>query len=187
MKFVLDTETTGLPTKSRDWFGQPGIVQLACIKVDQQLKTVDRLSLLVNPEQGNWAKEAIETHGITQDKVAHAPTFYEVGSLLGEFVLGCDTWGGYHCQFDKDIVWYQLQRYGLHQNFPWPPRDFDVMKRVGKIMEMQGKRGNKNPTLSEAYKFCFNRDLTGAHDAMFDTEATLEIWRWTTLYQGGDE
>lgn len=182
MKCLLDTETTDLLSNSRDWFAQPGIVQLAAVKLDDQLLVVDRLNVLVNPEKSRWSEEAIKTHGIVPEKVRDAPTFYEVGKLLAEFILGCDTIAGYNVQFDKDVIWHQLLRYGLHQNFPWPLKDFDVMRRVGSIIQMQGKRGTKHPKLSEAYEFCFGRPMQGAHDAMYDVEATVEVWRWTTLY-----
>jgi DNA polymerase III epsilon subunit-like protein len=182
MILLTDTETTGLLKNHRDWFGQPGICQIGAVKLDDDLKEIGSFNLLVNPEIGKWEPEAIATHGITPDAVKDAPTFFEAGAAFAEFALGCHTWGGFHCKFDKDVLWWQLLRYGLEKNFPWPIREVDVMKRASKIMEVQGKRGTKFPTLGEAYKYCFNRDFDNAHDAVADIRATAEIWRWTTLY-----
>lgn len=183
MILCCDTETTGLLKGTRDFFGQPGIVQLAAVKLDPlTLAEVDSFNLLINPEIGKWDKEAIETHGIMPDMVKDAPTFFEAGRAFAEFTLGCHTFGGYNCKFDKDVIWWQLLRYGLEKNFPWPLHEVDVMKRASKIMEVQGKRGTKYPTLGEAYKYCFGSDFEGAHDALADIRATAAIWRWTTLY-----
>jgi DNA polymerase III epsilon subunit-like protein len=179
---VLDTETTGLLKGTRDFFGQPGIVQIGAVKLDTDMREIDSFNMMVNPEIGKWEPQAIETHGITPDMVKDAPTFFEAGRALADFALGCDTFAGFNVKFDKDVLWWQLLRYGLEKNFPWPVKDVDVMKRAGKIMEVQGKKGTKYPTLSEAYKYCFNRDFENAHDAVADIRATAEIWRWTTLY-----
>lgn len=186
MKLFVDTETTGLLKSTRDFFGQPGIVQLAAIKLDDDMREVAHMNILVNPEIGKWEDEAIKTHGITPDRVKDAPTFFEAGAAFAEFALGCDTFAGFNCKFDKDVLWWQLIRYGLEKNFPWPLRDLDVMKVASKVMEVQGKRGTKYPNLGEAYRYCFKRDFEGAHDALADIRATAEIWRWTTLYTGNE-
>lgn len=183
---VIDTETTGLLKGTRDFFGQPGIVQLAAVKLDDDLREIASFNVSVNPELGKWEQGAMDTHGITPDMVKDAPTFFEVGRAFADFALGCEYWVGYNCKFDKDVIWWQLLRYGLEKNFPWPVKEVDVMKRAHKIMEVQGKRGTKFPTLSEAYKYCFGRDFEGAHDALADIRATAEVWRWTTLYIEGD-
>lgn len=183
---VIDTETTGLLKKHNDFFGQPGIVQLAAIKLNDELKEIASFNLLINPEIGQWDQGAMDTHGLTPASVRDAPTFFEAGAAFSQFVLGCEYFVGYNCKFDKDVLWWQLLRYGHEKTFPWPPKEVDVMKRAHKIMEVQGKRGTKFPSLSEAYKYCFGRDFEGAHDALADIRATAEIWRWTTLYIEGD-
>lgn len=186
MILLCDCETTDLLSPRQDFLSQPGIVQLAAVKLSNDLRELDSFNILVNPEKHTWSESAMATHGITHDDVKDAPTFFEAGRAFAEFALGCDTWGGYNCKFDKDVIWWQLLRYGLEKNFPWPLRDVDVMKRAGKIMEVQGKRGMKHPKLSEAYEYCFKRPMENAHDAMGDVRATAEVWRWTTLYiEGG--
>lgn len=177
MKLVIDLETTGLLRPNRDFMGQPGIVQIGAVKLDGMEET-GVLNILVNPEGVKWEDSAIKTHGITPDKVAHAPTFFEAGLALAEFACGCDSWVGYNCNFDKDVLYWQLQRYGYEKNFPWPPVDVDVMKLVGAKMEMEGKRGMKWPKLAEAYEWCFGKRFDGAHDALADVRATADIFRF---------
>ena len=48
---VFDTETTGLPlTEHAPLSSQPKIIEIACIKLDFNLKEVERFDALVNPE-----------------------------------------------------------------------------------------------------------------------------------------
>lgn len=199
MILFLDTETTGLTNASPEWLAQPGIVQIGAVKIaetwseceqyddlllaERHIAWTDKggevasLNILVNPEGVKWSDEAIKTHGITPDKVADAATFFEVGPLLGRFALGCRVWAGYNTRFDRDVLWHQLNRYGLERSFPWPPEELDVMKLAAREMEMQGKRGMKRPKLSEVYQFFMGKPLEGAHDALADIRATVDVWR----------
>jgi DNA polymerase-3 subunit epsilon len=177
LTLLLDTETTGLLKNSYDFMAQPGIVQIAAVKLDSNLETVDRMNLLVNPEKSKWDEGAERVHGISPEHVQHAPTFFDVGSLLAQFAFGCERFAGYNVKFDKDVIWWQLIRYGLEKNFPWPLRDVDIMLLAGERMEVQGKRGCKHPKLEEAYRFFIGKDMLKAHDAMFDVDATVEVWR----------
>lgn len=185
MHVVIDTETTGLTTKSHDFMAQPGIVQIGAIKLEQVVepmqlgtrwKEVDSFYVLVNPEISNWEEGAIKTHGITPAIVADAPTFYEVGPALAKFMLGCECWVGFNTKFDRDVLWWQLMKYGFERSFPWPPSELDVMKVAGRVMEQQGKRGTKNPKLAEAYEHFFGTTFDGAHDALADVRATAKVW-----------
>jgi DNA polymerase III epsilon subunit-like protein len=177
---------------------QPGICQIGAVKLEKRFVAVLHASLkdgiqdptmeerwvetssfytLVNPETSKWEDGAVKTHGITPEQVKDAPTFFEIGPALSRFALGCDTWAGFNCKFDQDVIWYQLLKYGLERRFPWPPNEIDVMKVAGRMMEQQGKRGTKNPKLSEAYEHFFGKTFEGAHDALADIRATADVWR----------
>jgi DNA polymerase III epsilon subunit-like protein len=187
MILFIDTETTGLLKPSSDFLVQPGICQLAALRlerypvVDPQpgapeykwLETAEFTSL-VNPET-KFEEQATKTHGINSDAVQGSPTFFSLFPSFAEFVLGCDTWAGYNTSFDKKVLAWQLERYGFERNFPWPPKELDVMKLAKNHMEMQGKRGVKPPTLSEVYENLFGESFT-AHDALADIKATVRVW-----------
>lgn len=200
MIFLCDTETTGLLSKSHDFMAQPGICQIGAVKlewrfltdvskpeeVEQFLKDgtrtatlveIDSFYTLVNPEAVKWEEGAVKTHGITQEMVKDAPTMFEIGPALARFALGCDTWGGYNTHFDKRVLKWQLEKYGLDMHFPWPPLEVDVMALANKAMEQQGKRGTKNPKLTEAYEHFLGKPLVDAHDALADIRATADVWR----------
>jgi DNA polymerase-3 subunit alpha len=177
MKLVIDTETTGLLRSHKDFIGQPGICQIGALKLADDDTVLSSLNVLVNPEGVKWEEGAMKTHGITPEHVKDAPTFFEIAPLLAGFVMGCDTWIGFNTPFDKDVLYWQLMRYGFEKNFPWPVHDIDVMVLAGRHMEMEGKRGLKMPKLQEAYEFLFGKRFDGAHDALADVQATADIWK----------
>jgi DNA polymerase-3 subunit epsilon len=184
----LDTETTGLVTKSQDFMAQPGICQIGAVKllepgdrdragdVVSMHHEVDSFYTLVNPEFVKWEDGAMKTHGMSPETVKDAPTFFEIGPALARFAMGCRAWAGYNIKFDKDVLWFQLLKYGLERSFPWPPEEIEVMKLTNKVMEQQGKRGTKNPKLQEAYQHFLGTPLIGAHDALSDIRATVAVW-----------
>ena len=178
MKFFCDFETTGLPKEGNtDFLVQPGICQIGAVVVDDKWKIIKRLNTLVNPEisEQRWEAGAIKVHGISPDKVQDAPTFFAIFQELAAMAQGCDAWGGYNTKFDKDILWFQLLRYGFERSFPWPRLDYDVMKFAKDRMAMEGKRGTKNPKLVEIYEFLFPGKSFDAHDALEDIIATVEV------------
>lgn len=187
MILFLDFETTGLTKNSPDFMAQPGIVQVGAVKLWEATDEdrgearvgfeADSLYTLVNPEFATWEEGAMNTHGITPEQVKDAPTFFEIGPALARFALGCRAWAGYNTRFDKDVLWYQLLKYGLERSFPWPPEDIDVMRLASRELEVQGKRGTKSPKLTEAYEHFVGQSLTDAHNALADIRATVQIWR----------
>tara|TARA_R110000868_G_scaffold157974_1_gene385616 strand:- start:109 stop:651 length:543 start_codon:yes stop_codon:yes gene_type:complete len=172
---VVDFETTGLPRGGNDYMVQPGIVQIGAVKIDDT-GIGDVFQSLVNPEKTDWSERAIEIHGITPERVAREPTFFEVFKGFAEFCRGSETWIGYNNKFDRDILHWQLQRYGFERNFPWPLKEVDVMQIARRKLAGAGKRGNKQWKLIDAYKEVFGKSFEGAHDALGDCKATAELF-----------
>lgn len=183
--FLCDFETTGLVKDGvTDFLAQPGIVQVGAIVlkekafkgslVKNELVEVASFKSLVNPEQGRWEEGAMKTHGITPDMVENSPTFFAIFDELASLAHGCDTWSGYNTKFDKDVLWFQLLRYGFERSFPWPRKDLDVMKLAQERMAMEGKRGMKRPKLIEIYEHLFSETFD-AHDALEDIRATARV------------
>lgn len=171
----IDFETTGLVKEgNNDFLVQPGICQIGAVRDDGM-----EFSTFINPEVARWEEGAMKVHGITPDSVQGAPTFFAIFPKFAAFVTGCDTWGGYNTKFDKDVLWYQLLRYGFERSFPWPVNDLDVMKSASQRMAMEGKRGTKRPKLVEIYEHLFSEPFE-AHDALADIRATYRVHRELT-------
>lgn len=153
----FDLETTGLNIAT------DRIVEISIVKImpngDKEVKTK-----LINPTIP-IPKEVSLVHGITDEDVKDKATFKEVAHELAKFIEGCDLAGYNSNRFDIPLLAEEFLRAEI---------DFDVNKRnlidVQNIFHKMEKR-----TLSAAYKFYCEKELTDAHSAEADTTATYEI------------
>ena len=153
----LDLETTGIDiVKDR-------IVEIALLKVSTD-GNEEELIKRINPQMP-ISEEATRVHGITNEDVAHEPTFKEVAKNLARFLEGCDLAGFNSNRFDIPLLAEEFLRADV---------DIDFKKRkfidVQAIFHKMEKR-----TLEAAYKFYCNKPLVDAHNALADTRATYEV------------
>ena len=155
----FDLETTGMNIAS------DRIVEISYLKVypDQceEVKTYR-----VNPTIP-IPKEVTAIHGISDEDVKDAPTFGEIAKTLVNSFEGCDFAGYNSNKFDLPLLAEEFIRANI---------DFDLKKR--KVIDVQVifyKREQR--TLSAAYQFYCDKDLTDAHSAEADTRATYEVLR----------
>lgn len=154
---VFDLETTGLQiTKDR-------IVQIAVIKlfVDGHTETFNEL---VNPGQ-NIPEEIAAIHGITNEMVANAPKFEELAPRLLDFIADSDLAGYNSNKFDIPVLSEELLRCGI--DFDLGARHFVDVQNIFHKMEQR--------TLAAAYQFYCGKQIENAHNALYDTLATLEV------------
>lgn len=154
---VIDLETTGTNVAT------DRIIEIAVIKVMPD-RSVQRKVKRINPQMPiPPASTAI--HGIRDEDVADAPTWKQAANEFRQFMEHCDIAGYNSNRFDIPMLVEEFLRVGL---------DFDVKDRrfvdVQKIFHLMEKR-----TLSAAYKFYCDKDLTNAHSAEADAVATFEI------------
>lgn len=173
---VVDFETTGLIKPGLDFSKQPGIVQIGLAEIDDDCKVHNWVNFLVNPEM-EIEPEAANAHKVTNEMVGGERTFPEVWLALVNIFRDHRTWVGFNCEFDKRVLFYNLQRYGLEMRFPWPDQELDIMKIAKGCMNFEGKRGPKFPNLTELHVRLFNKPFEGAHDAMNDVNATVDCMR----------
>ena len=153
----LDLETTGTDIV-RD-----RIIEIAIIK------------LMPNGTRLTWEKrihpaieipkEASLIHGIYNEDIKDCPTFKQIAKELIAFLKGADLAGFNLLRFDIPM---------LIESFLRSELDFKLDNRniidVQKIFHLMEKR-----TLKAAYLFYCQKDLPNAHNAMADTEATLDV------------
>ncbi|MFV0591341.1 MAG: exonuclease domain-containing protein [Draconibacterium sp.] len=153
----LDLETTGINIVT------DRIVEIALVKVNVDGSEDEKL-LRINPEMP-IPVEASMIHGIYDEDIKDAPTFKEVAKTLAKFLEGCDLGGFNSNRFDIPLLAEEFLRADV---------DIDLKKRkfidVQAIFHKMEKR-----TLTAAYKFYCNQELTDAHSAMADTKATYEV------------
>lgn len=164
----FDIEATGLDT-SRD-----RIVELSYIKVNPD-GSEEAKTLRFNPTIPISA-EATAVNGITNEDVAHCPTFADKAAELAQTFSGCDIAGYNSNNFDVPMLVEEFIRAGV---------DFDATSC--NLVDVQGiYHKMEKRTLAAAYRFYCHKDLENAHTAMADTRATLEVLR-AQLEHYGDQ
>ena len=153
----FDIETTGINVSS------DRIVEISYLKIfpDQreEVKT-----FRVNPGRP-IPPEVTAIHGISDDDVKDAPSFKEIAQTLANSFEGCDFAGYNSHKFDLPLLAEELIRANV---------DLDLKKRkIIDVMVIFYKKEQR--TLSAAYQFYCNKDLTNAHSAEADTRATYEV------------
>lgn len=153
----FDLETTGLNIT------QDRIVEVSIIKVMPNGEEIRR-TRRVNPEM-HIPEEATATHHITDDDVKDEPTFKQIAKSLAQLFTGCDIAGFNSNRFDIPMLDQEFQRADV---------DFDFSN--ARFVDVQTIFHKKEPrNLVAAYKFYCGKDLTQAHSANADTEATYEV------------
>lgn len=184
MKLFFDTETTGLP----DWKSpseaehQPHIVEIGAALLDDELNIIERYEAIIKPDGWEISEEMTAIHGISHERAMDegvsekeaVDAFLALHALSGIRV-------GHNVSFDDRILRIALKRYfddELADAFKLGPK-FCTMWESKQIVKatFMDKKGVKNPSLAEAYKFFTGEELTGAHRAMADVEATIAVYK----------
>ncbi len=159
----FDLETTGVQV------GHDRIVQICLLKIlpDGSQQCVTKL---VRPadEQGKTLPIPPETtaiHGITNEMVAHEPSFKEQASEIASFIGDADLAGYNSNKFDIPLLVEEFLRAGY--NFTLQGRRMVDVQSIFHKMEQR--------TLKAAYRFYCGKKLENAHSADADTMATYEV------------
>ena len=153
----FDLETTGIKiSKDR-------IVEIAILKVHPNGKEESH-RWVVNPEMPIPA-EVSAIHGIYDKDVVGKPTFKELANEVHNIIKDSDLGGFNSNRFDIPLLAEEMLRADV---------DFDMKNRLSiDVQTIYHKMEQR--TLSAAYKFYCDKDLTDAHTAEADTLATYEV------------
>jgi DNA polymerase-3 subunit epsilon len=155
---VFDLETTGLQINT------DRIVQIAIIKLDPSGERTE-LNQLINPEM-LIPQEVVAIHGVSDEKVKDKPTFSQFAATLMEFIGDADLAGYNSNKFDIPVLAEEFLRVGISFDFSF--RKFIDIQNIFHKMEQR--------TLAAAYKFYCGEEMKNAHDALYDTQATLDVF-----------
>lgn len=153
----FDLETTGLNiTRDR-------IVEISLIKVWPN-GNEERKTRRINPEM-HIPEESTAVHHITDDDVKDQPTFRQIAKALAQIFTGCDIAGFNSNHFDIPMLDQEFRRAGV---------SIDLTR--ARFVDVQTIFHKKEPrNLVAAYRFYCGADLTDAHCATADTEATYQV------------
>ncbi len=154
---VLDTETTGT-----DW-RQDRIVEFAAVKLHPDGRR-ETLRTLVDPKEP-IPREASAIHGITDETVRGAPTLVEAALDILRFLAGADLAGYNIHRFDLPLLKIEFDRVGM-----------ELPLEGVRVVDAQSIFFKREPRdLSAAVRFYCGKELIGAHGALADSQATLDV------------
>ena len=154
---VFDLETTGTdPARDR-------IVQLAAIRLEPSGARETFVSL-VNPGVPIPAG-ATAVHGISDADVADQPALAQLRGRIEALLAGADLAGFNSQKFDLPLLQTELQRVGGQLD----------LSGVRHVDAMQIFHRMEPRDLTAALKFYCGKELSEAHDALADAEATLSV------------
>lgn len=174
---VFDTETTGkayfqFPC---DHPNQPRMVQIAavCIEVPS-FQQIEAFSLLIKPSGFDIPIEASQIHGIHTEfaktnGVCCESALHNFANIMNK---SHELWA-FNIDFDWLILSGECKRFGIEliQSVP----RFCAMKPLTDILKIPGPYGFKWPKLNEAYQHFYQKEFSGAHNALFDVFATIDV------------
>ncbi len=174
-----DTETTGIPfwKEQSGLDKQPHLVQLAAMLVDSETKEIlESMNVIIKPDGWTIPQETIDVHGITNEHALEVgiPEIDALRMYL-EMWEKCDLRIAHGTTFDNRIIRIALKRYlpDLISDDVWKDR----AKYYCTCMQFKKLIGGKSGhTLAEAYKYFTDTTLEGAHDAMVDMKACMEVY-----------
>jgi len=154
----FDIEATGLHV-IRD-----RIMQIGMIKYFADGRSPEEKEMLINP--GIPIKEdALAVHGIYPEDVANKPIFSQVAEELLQFFGEADLSGYNLMRFDIPMLMEEFHRAGHH---------FSIENR--RVVDVQRIFYKMEPrTFAAAHRFYCGEEMEGAHDALSDVKATVNV------------
>ncbi|MDW5375473.1 DNA polymerase III subunit epsilon [Halomonas sp. HP20-15] len=101
-QIVLDTETTGIDPKEGH-----RLIEIGAVEVINRRLTGRSYHQYINPERSIEA-EAVQIHGITDERVANEPRFAEIADAFWEFILGAEL-VIHNAAFDVGFIDHEFQ------------------------------------------------------------------------------
>jgi len=182
----FDTETSGLVLSKEkpSHPNQPFLVQLGVTLWDAETaRELSYASIIIHPDSREVPSQASAVHGITTDiATAVGIPLVFAAATFSQFCKVAQVHVGHNIDFDLKVL--QAEFFRLSRTFP--PVNPRCTKDIGEpilrlpptermIAAGMGDKW-KSPTLGECWRYLYNEELQGAHDALVDARACVKIF-----------
>lgn len=160
----FDLETTGLNTQTDH------IIQIGLVKFNKSTyEELGHLMFYIKPGVGfSIDPYAQEKHGLTKEFILeNGVLLSSVWDEIREFIGDCDILSYNGNSFDVPMLYNNLVRYNLEFDF--------VSRKYYDSMIVERKRVRYK--LADTYKRYTGKELEGAHDALEDVRATVQVFK----------
>lgn len=181
MSLFIDTETTGLPERGSLPYGHyppyeqikmydsSRIVQISIILCNEQFEQIEMKDFIVKAD--GFLIRNSSFHGITNEISENKGIpFAEIARELSSYLKQVTHVIAHNADFDLNIIKSELQRTGLTSIIEElnEKKVLCTMKHTKQIVKSRNRYGIKDPSLSELYRFVFEKDIENAHDSKYD-------------------
>jgi DNA polymerase III subunit epsilon len=185
---ALDVETSDLPRWDlpSHHILQPHICSIGWVLFDPASNESIEVYELVKPADWGISAEAQRVHGLSVEYLTERGR--PIREVMERFLVGyelCDQIAGYNIVFDLKMLRGALRRCGLPDRRNERP-ELCCMQAVRPHLNIApnykmmaaGRRTSKTPKLIEAYELLLGKPMAGAHNALEDAKAVVELYRW---------
>ncbi|MBF8221566.1 DNA polymerase III subunit epsilon [Halomonas sp. 328] len=169
-QIVLDTETTGIDPKEGH-----RLIEIGCVEMINRRFTGRTYHQYINPEREIEA-EAIEVHGITNERVANEPRFAEVADAFWEFIRGAEL-VIHNAAFDVGFIDHEFGRLNQQRG---EPRLGPVAEHCGildtLLMAREKHPGQRNNLDALCKRYEIDNGRRVLHGALLDAEILAEVY-----------
>lgn len=171
-QIIFDTETTGLtPPDHR-------IIEFAGLEMINRKATGKRLHLYIHPER-DIPHDSFKIHGISLERLADEPKFYEVAEQIADFIRGAELIA-HNAPFDMKFLDSEFARL----NMPTASELVDSVTDTLKLAKTM-RPGSRNTLDALCDAYGVDRKRRTAHGAMIDSELLAEVY--LALTRGQDD
>jgi DNA polymerase-3 subunit alpha len=182
MALIIDVETIGLPNCGSLPFGEnppynqlnnyesARMVQISMMLCNENLEQVEMLDFIIKTDQFNIGNSHF--HGITNViSSERGISFSDVALILSNKLKQVSHIIAHNANFDISIIKSELHRLSLNSiieeiNSKKVLCTMNLTKSIVKATNKYNKI--KYPSLSELYKFVFNKNIENAHNSNYD-------------------
>ncbi|MCK0744947.1 DNA polymerase III subunit epsilon [Chromohalobacter nigrandesensis] len=169
-QIVLDTETTGIDPKEGH-----RLIEIGAVEVVNRRLTGNNFHQYINPER-DIEPEAVEIHGITNERVADEPVFADVADAFWEYIRGAEL-VIHNAAFDVGFIDHE---FGLLHNKRGGPRLGPVAEHCGVLDTLGMARklhpGQRNSLDALCKRYDIDNGRRVLHGALLDAEILSDVY-----------
>jgi len=187
---VFDVETNDLPNFKlpADHPDNARVIQIGAALLGADLNVLSTYESLVAPDGWKIAFGAFGAHGISIERCADdglpIADVVEHFDAMEDQITPHGTLVAYNIKFDAKLIRGERRRLGRPDRWA-ATKSFDPMRAATPIcnlpptaaMVRTGRTWPKSPKLAEAHEILVGLKMEGAHDALSDVMATIEVMR----------
>ncbi|MCL1066940.1 DNA polymerase III subunit epsilon [Shewanella olleyana] len=167
---ILDTETTGMNQAGGPVYIGHRIIEIGCVEVIDRKLTGRTYHQYINPGQ-LIDPEAIEVHGITDERVAKEPRFHQIAQEFIDFIDGAEI-VAHNAPFDISFMDHEF----AHLQ-PVGPKTADICGILDSLTVAKHLHpGQKNNLDALCRRYGIDLSRRTYHGALLDAEILADVY-----------